>query len=133
VLCPDTRSTDKHGGFQKLSSRNRSHLQRPQIKIYLFEVRELFFTLAPAWRMPQGGEKPAPPSSLTSFKSIGYQKCRGGDPRAAAPAKPGSQHAGLSRGGMKAWFWLAGTERSGARTLTNEALALLFTFLTIDP
>jgi hypothetical protein len=73
VLCPDTRSTDKHGGFQKLSSRNRSHLQRPQIKNYLFEVKEWFFTLAPARRMPQGGEKPAPPSSLTNFKSIGYQ------------------------------------------------------------
>jgi hypothetical protein len=27
--------------------------------------------------MPQGGEKPAPASSLTNFKSIGYQKCRG--------------------------------------------------------
>jgi hypothetical protein len=73
VLCPDTRSTDKHGGFQKLSSRNRSHLQRPQIKIYLFEVKEWFFTLAPARRMPQGGEKPAPASSLTNFKSIGYR------------------------------------------------------------
>jgi hypothetical protein len=45
VLCPDTRSTDKHGGFQKLSSRHSSHLQRPQIKIYLFEVKEWFFTL----------------------------------------------------------------------------------------
>jgi hypothetical protein len=41
---------------------------------YLFEVKEWFFTLARARarRMPQGGEKPAP-SSLTNFKSIGYQ------------------------------------------------------------
>jgi hypothetical protein len=52
VLCPDSRSADKHGGFQKLSSRNKSHMQRPQIKIYLFEVKEWFFTLAPARRMP---------------------------------------------------------------------------------
>jgi hypothetical protein len=72
VLCPDSRSTDKHGGFQKLSSRNRSHLQRPQIKI-LFEVKEWFFTLAPARRMPQGGKKPAPASSQTKFKSICYR------------------------------------------------------------
>jgi hypothetical protein len=77
VLCPDSRSTDKHGGFQKLSSRNRSHLQRPQIKIVLFEIKERFFTLAPARRMPQGGKKPAPASSLTNFKSIRYREMPG--------------------------------------------------------
>jgi len=27
--------------------------------------------------MPQGTEKPAPPSTLTNFKSIGYRECRG--------------------------------------------------------
>jgi hypothetical protein len=31
------------------------------------------FTLVLALRMPQGGEKPAPSSSLTNFKSIGYR------------------------------------------------------------
>jgi hypothetical protein len=40
---------------------------------YLFEVKERFFTLAPARRMPQRREKPAPASSLTNFKSIGYR------------------------------------------------------------
>jgi hypothetical protein len=35
------------------------------------------FRAAAARRMPQGGKKPAPASSQTDFKSIGYRECRG--------------------------------------------------------